>query len=608
MSTTVPPNETSEFDEEAYLRMYPDIAQAVQRGDIASGEEHYRKHGIREGRRFFHRMSGLSSLTLDATAKVPPTRSTAPPRQSVDALFLSESGSIFVVGWVDDHAVALDELRLEGNGWKLTVRAEALARLRRDDVHSALGGRQVHPYGFWLLIAPDQVLTANGALKIIFVFANGAEVAGDHTPRTGEDHELRDMVLSFLANAQYIGNPQMAAMASLEKFVGQQIVNLNRIVTRRIIESPYIERFGGPDRPYKGSIVVCLYGKPEFLFLQSALFAGKPGIEDYEWIFVSNSPELSERLLKEAQINRAAYGMDQTLVLLPANAGFGAANNVAAAASRSDRILIVNPDIFPKQPDWAARHTALIETASDSTRLFGTTLFYDDGSLMHGGMYFDLDRSISVDQSKIVSRQFVRVEHYGKGSPPDLDRFTQPRPVPAVTGAFMSIDRAWFERLGGFSEDYVFGHYEDADLCLRSLEAGYPAWLHNIQLYHLEGRGSVRRPLHEGGSVANRWLFSRHWAARIAEELYGPDVVLPGAGTGIEAIAGEPIEAPSMSEFAEAMEPAELAEAGELTAPNETDAATEKPVEPIVRQRIGLTVEEEEAGYSERSADEGVTP
>jgi GT2 family glycosyltransferase len=548
-----PPEDALEFDGEAYLRMYPDIAAAVQRGAVASAFEHYMLHGKREGRRCPGRMTGLSDLAFDATNAVLPSQMATAPRQSVDALFLSKSGSLFAVGWVDDHAVKLEEIRFEGNGWSLTVKAEALARLRRDDVQSVLAGPAQYPYGFWLLVSNEQELTTNGPMKIVFIYGSGPHVVSDHTPRTGEDQELRDTVLAFLSNAQYIGNPQMAAMASLEKFIGHQIVNLNRAVTRQIVASPYVERFTGRDRAYKGSIVVCLYGKPEFLFLQSALFAGKPGIEDYEWIFVCNSPELSERLLKEARINRAIYGLDQTLVLLPGNAGFGAANNVGVKYSRSDRVLIVNPDVFPMQPDWAARHTALTEEVSDRTKLFGVPLFYDDGSLMHGGIYFDIDTSVSVDHGKIVSRNFVRAEHYGKGSPPDLDRFTRARPVPAVTGAFMSIDKGWFERLGGFSEDYVFGHYEDADLCLRSLEAGTPAWLHDIRLYHLEGRGSTRRQLHEGGSVTNRWLFSNQWASRIAEELNGPDVVFPDV-TGIRTVvtddAAEAFNTPQTDERA----------------------------------------------------------
>ena len=68
----------------------------------------------------------------------------------------------------------------------------------------------------------------------------------------------------------------------------------------------------------------------------------------------------------------------------------------------------------------------------------------------------------------------------------------------------------------------MFGHYEDADLCLRSLEAGSPAWVQDLRLWHLEGRGSVRRPVHEGANLVNRWHFSRTWAERIAADLCGP--------------------------------------------------------------------------------------
>jgi GT2 family glycosyltransferase len=119
----------------------------------------------------------------------------------------------------------------------------------------------------------------------------------------------------------------------------------------------------------------------------------------------------------------------------------------------------------------------------------------------------------------------VRVEHYGKGAPSWSRQFECPRPVPAVTGAFISVDRDWFETLGGFNEDYLFGHYEDADLSLRSLIRGKPVWVHDFPLWHLEGKGSVRRPPHEGGSMVNRWLFSQLWGDLITRDLAGPSAL-----------------------------------------------------------------------------------
>jgi GT2 family glycosyltransferase len=210
-------------------------------------------------------------------------------------------------------------------------------------------------------------------------------------------------------------------------------------------------------------------------------------------------------------------------VLLSGNAGFGPANNAGITAALGRRVLVVNPDVFPRQLDWAARHSALCaELPAVQTRLFGVPLYYDDGSLMHGGMYFEIDSAVSLRGDAIDRSRMVRVEHYGKGAPEWSGTYTNARPVPAVTGAFMSADRAWFEHLGGFTDDYVFGHYEDADLCLKSLEQGTPTWLHDLRLWHLEGKGSTRRPHHEGGSLVNRWSFTRRWSQVIAAGLTGP--------------------------------------------------------------------------------------
>jgi GT2 family glycosyltransferase len=98
--------------------------------------------------------------------------------------------------------------------------------------------------------------------------------------------------------------------------------------------------------------------------------------------------------------------------------------------------------------------------------------------------------------------------------------------VPAVTGAFISVARNWFENLGGFSPDFSFGHYEDADLCLRSLVGGSPVWMHDVGFWHMEGKGSTRRIVHEGGSLVNRWHFTRCWADTIRADLLGPHPAL----------------------------------------------------------------------------------
>lgn len=518
-----PLSEDEGFDETSYLRAFPDVVEAIERQELASGLDHYRLAGKAEGR--LQRPEYRAQLIpIQATAHMMRVNA---PAASVDALMVSESGAVFLVGWADDRHDPLVETTVSfASGAKRSW--SRVPRLRRVDVEQALGVSVPFHYGLWTFAAPPANsrdhgrAVIEGACTVAFHFASGAVATLPWTLTVTSDIDLRDTVMGHFATAAYHGNRWVEAFASLDRDVGDAVVAFNRFISRQITSGAVAERFGPRRRHCKGSIVVPLYGRAHYLFLQSSAYAHGPGIDDYEFIYVVNSPELIETLQREARISETAYGLSQTLVFLPGNAGFGAANNVALRFAHGARILCVNPDVFPLDPAWARRHTALVEALPDAqTRLFGTTMYYDDGSLMHGGMHFESDLGITSQPHGIVRRNLLRVEHYGKGAPDWATQFTRSRPVPAVSGAFISTDRAWFEQLGGFTEDYVFGHYEDADLCLKSLQRGTPAWMHDIRMWHLEGKGSTRLPPHEGGSTLNRWLFSRTWETFLAPDLLG---------------------------------------------------------------------------------------
>ncbi len=513
------------FDEAGYLRLNPDVAESIARGDVASGYQHFVLYGFREGRTLPGTPMEPRNLLVrpQALAGAADLGPTSDIPFACEALIVAPTGAIMLLGWVDDSGSALKLLRIVSPHWRVVMDTSAMARIRRGDVENALGKPIVHRFGFIAFLYTDETIESGARAKVELWLENGAQLQMEVPVRQFGELELRNTLLTRLADADFHGNPLVERVACLDGGLGRQIVAFNRAITRRLVAAPHSESFGRAAGRLRGSIVVCLYGKAEYLFVQNALYAGLPGIEDYEFIYVSNSPELGETLMREARIGSFVYGTRQTVMVLPGNAGFGAANNVALRAAQSDRIMNVNPDVFPRDADWAAKHTALLDGApADQTRLFGVPLYYDDGSLMHGGMYFETDDSISVVDGALHRRRLLRVEHYGKGAPPDSAAFLRSRPVPAVTGAFISSHRAWFEQLGGFTEDFVFGHYEDADLCLKSLEAGTAPWLHDIRLWHFEGKGSTRLPPHEGGSAVNRWLFSQRWNEAVAQNLSGP--------------------------------------------------------------------------------------
>lgn len=529
-------SEESEFDEQAYLLANPDVAEAIVRGEFPGALYHYRLHGAKEGR---PRKASLP----------PPAKQAVNVPCNIEAVVLSTTGALFVIGWVDDRTSSIESLGIGLGGRIVRIADEQVVRCRRRDVEQALGFEGNRHFGFIAFLPkafePRDAMGFGGQCAIYIRFNEGGAARAQVSARIVADAVLRDILLGYFAALEFCGNKEVESFYALDNRLGDAIIEHNGAMTRSIVAGSSCQRFGPARSGLKGSIIVCLYGRAEYQFLQNALFSAANADAEHEFIYVSNSPELLETLHKTAAISERIYGISQLVVALPGNAGFGAANNVAAGYASTGRLLIVNPDVFPVDQAWALRHAELLDARpKDETRIFSSRLFYSDGSMMHAGMYLETDWGVSIDGYTVRRRPMLRVEHYGKGAPASASEFRGVRPVPAVSGAFISVERSWFERLGGFTEDYVFGHYEDADLCLRSLDEGAAPWVHNLPLWHLEGKGSTRQPHHEGASQVNRWLFTRTWHQKLeASGMLGRAPALPGKAPEIKAVAIKPVAA-----------------------------------------------------------------
>lgn len=511
------------FDEAGYLRLNSDVRRAVELGQIESGYSHYLMHGHAEGRPSPRVPTEARNVMLPSVGGEPVDLTSIQANCSIDTLLIAPSGGLMIVGWIDDLTYPLSCIRIVSSDWRVVLDAPRLVRERRIDVEKAIGDGVPGSLGFFGFLHFDRGGEAYAAVKVELWQKDGIVVALHCAATIVSDADLRNAALVHLASASLVGNRQIEYMGYFGQGVGAELVRFNKAITKRLVATPYVEHFGPQHRSPRGTIIVCLYGKSEFYFVQNCLFGGLPGIEEYEFIYVSNSPEMAEVLLREAHSASYIYGLTNSVMILSGNAGFGGANNAAARIARSNRLLFVNPDVFPRDRDWAEKHTRILDAGThERTRLFGASLYYDDGSLMHGGMYFDIDVGLAFASGIPRPQQMCRVEHYGKGAPTKSPQFTQTRPVPAVTGAFLSIENLWFEQLGAFTEDFIFGHYEDADLCLKSIEKGVAPWLQDIHMWHLEGKGSTRELAHEGGSLVNRWLFSQTWTHTIEAGLKGP--------------------------------------------------------------------------------------
>ncbi|MGU3495973.1 glycosyltransferase [Xanthobacteraceae bacterium A53D] len=269
------------------------------------------------------------------------------------------------------------------------------------------------------------------------------------------------------------------------------------------------ERMSAPDV----SIVVPLYRVLDFLRFQIGAFAADPALRAHaEIIYVLDSPEQAdgvEHLLRGLNL---LYDLPMVLVVMARNAGFAVASNAGAREARGEVVAQVNSDIIPVAPGWLAPLCATLE--QDGVGAVGPKLLFGDGSLQHAGMYF----------VRGMRGQWLN-HHYHKGMPRDYPAAGVARSVPAVTGACLVMRRALYEAVGGFTEDYVIGDYEDSDLCLKVRAKGLDVrYVPDAELYHLERRSMSVSPDHGRGTASayNAWLHGQRWGDTMGALMAAP--------------------------------------------------------------------------------------
>jgi GT2 family glycosyltransferase len=269
-----------------------------------------------------------------------------------------------------------------------------------------------------------------------------------------------------------------------------------------------IIQIGTPVRAPWVSVIIPLYRNLDFLRFQLGAFAIDPFFQETQLVYVLDSPEQRgevEHLLRGLHL---LYGLPITLVVNAANSGYAAANNAGAEVAIGRHLLLLNSDVIPERPGWLEAMTAALE--SDPTiAAVGPKLLFEDGSLQHAGLCFG---------QRPTGGWFN--QHYYKGYPRLWPAAQQRREVPGVTGACCLVRADQFRDVGGFTEDYVIGDYEDSDLCLKLRQTGGRILYEpRAELYHLE-RQSIRQ--HDGyttslASEYNAWLHEQRWSDAMAE-------------------------------------------------------------------------------------------
>ncbi|WP_085035443.1 glycosyltransferase family 2 protein [Ensifer aridi] len=445
------------------------------------------------------------------------------PSAEVD-LALALSGGLLAGGWLHDPTsilAGIDYLKedgtavpLDGNWYEFPAWARGADEGAKTDVTGFVAWLPLNePLGA-LLQPRFQMRLASGAVKPLVP-----------KPQPFEATAQRNRILRAVP-------PQHAVDEAFRTILAPAIEDVEQRLGRTI----KVERtkdYGLPQKAPMVSIVVPLYRVLDFLRFQLSGMATDPWVVgNAEIIYVLDSPEIqdeTEHLLGGLHL---LHGLPMKLVVMNRNGGYARACNAGARFARGSILVMLNSDVVPTAPGWLQALTVPL-LQRKKVGAIGPKLIFEDGSLQHAGLYFARDR-----------RDVWLNHHFHKGMPGDYAPAQVARSVPGVTGACLVTRRETYERVGGYTEDYVIGDYEDSDLCLKIRRSGLEiAYEPSACLYHFERR-SIRRSQDYMRGVAsqyNAWLHTERWNDDIDK------LMTTYLGTGSETIVSFGDEATARS-------------------------------------------------------------
>jgi N-acetylglucosaminyl-diphospho-decaprenol L-rhamnosyltransferase len=170
------------------------------------------------------------------------------------------------------------------------------------------------------------------------------------------------------------------------------------------------------------------------------------------------------------------------------NLGFATANNIGIKATRSDYVLLMNPDTVA--PPGAIQTLVRGLASHPEAAIAGARLLSDRGfpELSWGAAITPWNETKQMIFSRLYLRKIRRIVR-------KMDRMSrQAREVEWVSGACMVIRRADLDAVGGFDERY-FMYNEDVDLCVEMKKRGRTTlYIAGAEVLHYRGKSAPKNP------------------------------------------------------------------------------------------------------------------
>jgi GT2 family glycosyltransferase len=425
----------------------------------------------------------------------------------VDRIMSVDDRMFWIEGWAREVGGSIERLTAvapEG------LRAELMpgrSEVLRPDVLESFGEQTTNPFercGFiqcFELSAPSRL---QGEWLCEMQTGSGRQLEAVAPDVIRDETGVRNRLLREM----HKGHDDLDALAR-----GHVAPALSRLQERTAADVQVLQtvEFGKAPRRPGVSVVVPLYRRTDLLEHQLAQFAHDPEMAGVDLVYVLDSPDAADALVREGESLHQLYGVPFRVLMLDRTVGCSIAGNLGVSRARGRLLVLMHSDVLPARAGWLSAMTAFHGRTSGIGAL-GPKLLHEDDSVQSAGTRY----------SRASCAEGWEVEDRFCGLHRRFPAVAESRPVPAVSGACLMVQREEFDRAGGLDDSYVGHGFEDSDLCLRLARSGRENWyLADVEMYHLQGRSytDAARSLTE---PYNAWLHSALWGREI-EALSGRD-------------------------------------------------------------------------------------
>lgn len=419
-------------------------------------------------------------------------------RVGLSAVFRSPGAGLAVFGWrIDSHDSVAEMAWLGPNDVRIAFGDKAHSVPHRGLPTQAEDllepGRRVQP--FVACICTPRPLVPLGSEGFRVTFANGVCQEALVAPPTRNVKVARDLILSMF-------DPNTSLDALFDNGLGEIVGSFHRLAlaTKSVVNTYSLGR--RPDLP-RTSIIVPIYGSSAYLSSQYAGLALDADVRRHdELIYVVDDPSIADRVKAQLTGLFGIYGLPARILVHDDNYGYAPAVNTGADEAAGEHLLLLNSDVVPTEKGFVRR---LVRRLAVDRRVgaVGPKLLFQDGSIQHAGLSF-----ARAADGRVFNRSLF------KGYPRDHRKANRRSTQEALTGACLLLRREAWEAVGGLSEDYIIGDFEDTDLCLGLRAIGFRLeYEPRAELFHFERQSIDQHETHRTSRAEdyNRWLHMRRW-------------------------------------------------------------------------------------------------